>query len=321
MPRAFAALICAALWIGTPVAAQSLDTSPTTERFAVPSIRDAVTLGRGSIFTNDALADGRDRWRSGSYAVSILRGPEGLTSLPDRPFVLREIRLRSEIIAPARLTAPSPNDRRYAGVLALGLHTHFARGASEYSLGFDAVGVGPMTLVGDIQRVAHEFVGLPNPAAALANQIGNALYPTISGEAGRPYALGGLGNVRPFVEAQVGVETYARIGFDVTFGGFGTGGITLRDAVTGHRYRGAQFGPPTGLSFVFGGDVAYVTGSAYLPAGGAVTLTPVRSRLRAGVQWQGDRTDVFYGITRLSQEFDQQPIAQTVGSINVRIRF
>ena len=36
---------------------------------------ERVTLGWGRIFTNDQIGDGKDRWRTGSYTVSRVRGP------------------------------------------------------------------------------------------------------------------------------------------------------------------------------------------------------------------------------------------------------
>ena len=37
--------------------------------------QDRVTLGWGRLLTNDLLGDGRDRWRTGSYTLSRVRGP------------------------------------------------------------------------------------------------------------------------------------------------------------------------------------------------------------------------------------------------------
>ena len=32
-------------------------------------------LGWGRLFNNDFLGDGQDRWRTGSYTISVLKGP------------------------------------------------------------------------------------------------------------------------------------------------------------------------------------------------------------------------------------------------------
>jgi hypothetical protein len=282
--------------------------------------QERVTLGRGTLFTNDALADGRDRWRTGSYAISIPRGPSWSGSRPARPGEILEWRLRAEVIAPARLTAPAANDRRYAGMTTLGLHTHFARGPVELSAGVDMVVLGPVTQLGAFQSGVHDILGLPSPANALRGQLGNALHPTLLVEVGLPVQAGPA-RVRPFVEAQAGIETFGRAGVDVTIGAFGFGELSVRDSTTGHLYRATKSAPPTGPSFVMGGDIAYVTGSALLPGGGGAVLRPVRTRLRAGFHWQGERAEVFYGITRLGREFESQAVEQTVGSVHLRLRF
>lgn len=281
--------------------------------------QDRVTLGRGTLLTNDLLGDGRDRWRTGSYSFSLTRGTEWTGRLPDRPLALTEWRLRGEIVAPARLTAPSPADRRYAGIATVGLHTHFARAGWDVAAGAELALVGPMTGLGLLQQGIHDAFGLPSPAAARAQQLPNAVHPGALIEVSRPIDRGGV-MMRPFVEAQVGVETFARAGIDVTIGGFGRSDLTVRDSVTGHRYRATRTEAPTGLSFVFGGDIAHVAGSALLPGGG-VQAEPLRTRLRAGFHWQGERTDFFYGISRLGREFQGQAVEQTVGAVHLRIRF
>ncbi|MFN6977757.1 MAG: lipid A-modifier LpxR family protein [Gemmobacter sp.] len=282
--------------------------------------QDRKTIGRGSILNNDLIGDGRDRWRTGGYTLSLTRAPGWDGQRPGRPFALTELRLHGQIVAPARLTAPSATDRRYAGLLSVGLHTHFNRGAVELSGGADLVAVGPSTQLGGFQSAIHGLFGLPSPDTARANQLPDALYPTVLVEAGLPMQAG-FARIRPFVEAQAGVETFARIGADVAIGAFGQGDVTVRDTVTGHLYRATKTAPPTGFTFVFGGDVAHVASSALLPAAGAATLRATRTRLRAGFHWQGERAELFYGITRLGREFEQQPVEQTVGSIHLRIRF
>ncbi|MFN3937633.1 MAG: lipid A-modifier LpxR family protein [Gemmobacter sp.] len=296
------AALCAALIApATPVAAQEI-------------------LGHGRLFTNDAIGDGKDRWRSGAYTVSRLAGPEWTGQLPDRPMRIREWRLRAEVIQPGRLSNPDPNDRRYAGSLWFGLHTHFALGAAEARLGGDLVVVGPQTGIGRFQRAVHKAFDLPEPRV-LGNQIGNRVHGMVSGEIGLPMALSSGASLRPFVEAQVGVETLVRAGADLTIGGFGSGGLLLRDVTTGQRYRGIDGRVPGGLSFVAGADMAQVASSVWLPSGGPATLRKQRSRVRLGVHWQGERTEIFYGLTRLGREFEQQPTGQTLGSLRLKVRF
>ncbi|MFN4170581.1 MAG: lipid A-modifier LpxR family protein [Pseudorhodobacter sp.] len=308
MCKALLAALAAVSVISSPVLAQS-------------GAIDRGTLGFGRFFSNDAIGDGKDRWRTGSYTVSMVRGPGWSYALPSRFGEIVEYRLRSEVIAPANLAAPAATDRRYVGALSLGMHTHFALAGAEARVGFDLVATGRQTGVGQLQRRVHRLLDLKSPAPALAGQIGDALHPTLSAELGQSFRLSERLRIRPFVEAQAGVESYLRVGGDLTFGSFGEGALLLRDQVTGQRFTGIRGTDGAGTSFVLGGDVARVQDSAYLPSGGAAALEGTRSRLRAGLHWRGEKSEVFYGVTRLSREFFGQPAAQTVGSLRLRLRF
>ncbi len=277
------------------------------------------TLGYGRFFSNDALGDGKDRWRSGSYAVSMIRGAGWGGALPKQFGALLEYRLRTEIIAPANLATPSAIDRRYVGALSAGVHAHFARGAAEMRLGADVVAIGPQTGVGSLHRELHKAFGM-TPPGNLATQLPNHIYPTVSAELGRAYIFGST-RLRPFIEAQAGVESYVRIGGDLNFGSFGQGAMMLRDQVTGQRFVGVPGAVVQGLSATIGGDIARVFDSAYLPKSGPIALRKDRSRLRAGVNWRGEKSEVFYGVTHLGREFEGQTSGQTLGSLRLRIRF
>lgn len=280
--------------------------------------QDRVTLGFGRLFTNDALGDGEDRWQSGSYTLSLLRGPSWDGTLPDRPGVILEYRLRAAIAAASNLENPAPDDRRYAGTLAIGVHTHFDRAGFDVRAGVDLVGIGPMTGLGQFQEGVHEIFGLSEPDRS--NQIGNRLRPTASVEVAREVDLGSA-RLRPFVEAQAGAETLVRAGADVTFGGFGRGGLMLRDTVSGQLYPGIRDDGVAGVSFVLGADVAHVFSSVYLPDGGQVELTDTRTRVRGGINWNTGASEVFYGVSWLSREFEGQPEGQLVGSLRLSLRF
>ena len=281
--------------------------------------QDRVTLGFGRFFSNDAIGDGDDRWRTGSYSVSMIRGQSWKGVAPTFGELL-EFRVRTEIIAPANLSNPSPTDRRYVGALSLGVHTYTTLAGAEARLGLDLVATGPQTGVGRLQRQLHKLFGM-TPPGNLGAQISNKVYPTLSAELGRDLRLTGGSTLHPFIEAQAGVEDYVRVGGDLVIGRFGAGALMLRDPVTGHRYIGVRGAETPGVSFVLGGDVARVFDSAYLPTGGAVALKDTRSRLRAGLHWRGEKSEVFYGITRLSREYETQPSGQTVGSLRLRLRF
>ena len=280
---------------------------------------DRSILGWGRLFTNDFIGDGQDRWRSGSYSISQVRGQTWGGTLPGFGEIL-EYRLQTQIIAAADLANPGPGDRRYAGVVSFGVHSHFTLAGAEASLGADLVVTGPQTGVGDFQGWAHGLAGAPEPGG-LDQQISNSLHPTLVAELGKTFKFSNNTRLRPFGELRAGDETLLRVGGDLVVGGFATGSLMLRDPVTGQRYRAVKGDGAAGFSFVLGADVAAVASSVYLPASDPPDLSKTRTRARAGVYWQGERSDLFYGLTWISREFETQPEGQTIGSLNLRIRF
>lgn len=288
--------------------------------------QDRSTLGVGRLFTNDALGDRSDRWQTGSYVVSWMSGAPGTVSLPEGIGEVIELRFASRIMAPESLTAPAPGDRPYAGVLAVGAYTHFTRGGAEFTAGAELVGVGPSTGLASFQSGFHDAFGLTPPSAAVrAGQIGNALYPTAAFEAAYPigFSIGrATGAVlRPFVQGRAGDETYLRAGADLLIGADFTSGILARDETTGMLYQTVSAAREPGLSFLVGADTANVVQSAWLPASGGYTLSPMRNRVRAGMNVQGARLGMFYGATWLGEEFSAQSSGQVVGSMHFNYRF
>ena len=282
--------------------------------------QDRVTLGWGRLFSNDAMGDGQDRWRTGAYAVSRIRGVRWDGILPDQLGRIVEFRLRADTIAPENLENLDPVDRRYAGAITLGLHSQFEVAGFEADLGGDLVFVGPQTGIGDFQSWVHGALGLGD-VGALDMQIEDAVHPTLTGELGRRFRLGGQVEFRPFVAARAGDETLVRAGGDLVIGTFGRGDLMLRDVATGQRFRTVSGAQHPGVSVMLGGDVARVFDSTYLPDGGMVTASDTRTRLRAGVHWQGQRSSVFYGVTYLSPEFEEQTEGQTVGALTLDFKF
>lgn len=279
----------------------------------------AQSLGWGSMFNNDALGDGKDRWRSASFTLSHLRGDTWNGQRPERIGALIEYRFRAEIIAPVSVAAPTAADRLYVGALSFGAHTHFQKGATQMSLGLDLVFVGEQTKVDEFQDGLHGIFASGDVNVGGA-QVANAIYPTLTFEAGRDFAVGASGRLHPFVELQAGAETLARVGADLTLGQFGKGGLQLRDSVTGQIYNGIKGDLATGTSVMVGGDVAYVADSQYLDSPGIVA-EDMRFRLRAGLHQQWKRGSLFYGATYLSEEYKSQPEGQVVGSLNMNFQF
>jgi hypothetical protein len=296
------AILVALCLVGPPVAAQ-----------------DRVTLGYGRLFTNDLLGDGYDRWRTGSYFFSIIRGPEWQGQRPERPGAILEYRFRTEIIAPGFELAGGQTDRPYVGVSTSGLHSHWRRGALDVSFGLDWVAVGPSTGLSVFQEWYHDQFSMPAPIGT-EQQLPDADYLGVTAELAVPLALGDRLTFRPFIEAQTGVEEIGRLGADLIWGSIGHEDLLIRDPVTGTLIRGTEGG--SGLALVAGFDLAAVSGSVYLPRDRGVTPEPTRARARIGLHWQAaEDMSFYYGATWLSEEFEGQDGSQIVGSIKVNFAF
>jgi len=278
-------------------------------------------IGYGRLINNDFIVNGQDRWRTGSVQSSRVWGRGWYGALPTQPGDILELRFGAEIIAPDDLATPAPGDRPYAAALRAGLHTHFERNGLEIALGADLVVTGPQTRLDRLQGSFHDLVGVEKASAATrAAQVGNAIHPTLVAEAGREIDLSATARMRPFLEARAGVETLVRAGVDFTIGEVGRGELMMRDATTGQRYRSIA-GNFKGFAFVMGGDIASVADSEFLPASSGVEVRDMRSRLRAGVHWQGNQMAAFYGVTWLGKEFRGQDEGQFVGSIRLDLNF
>ena len=278
------------------------------------------TLGYGRLFNNDYFGDHEDRWQTGSYNISVVRGQVWDGKLPQLPFEIMEYRFGGSIIAPSVLSHPPAGDRRYVGRLNFAAKTHFAPlPGTEADLGFGLVATGPGTGISDLHETLHRIFSAPRPAVA-KDQIGNHLYPVLDGELGRPVDLG-WAEARPFVEGRAGDETLLRAGVDFRFGQRERGALWLRDETTGQRYVGVTGSGGEGTSFVLGADIAHVFDSQYFPSADGVDFEPTRKRLRAGISTRIGIVGVFYGVTWLSEEFVGQPEGQVLGSLRARVNF
>ena len=187
------------------------------------------------------------------------------------------------------------------------------------SFGGELVFVGPNTGLDDFQDWAHERIGAQRPTAA-ATQLGNKVYPTVHGEVSRDVNFGS-GVFRPFVEAQVGIENYARIGFDTVFGKNVSQNFFVRDPVTGHLLTNVRHSDERSFGFMIGGDMAYVGDSDLLPGSRGVEVRDFRPRARAGFLYEGENAGLFYGVTYLGKEFENQREGQFTGSLSVKFNF
>lgn len=308
MSRFLAALLSLTM-MSAPLAAQEAGTG-------------RVYLGFGHVLTNDLIGDGEDRWRTGSYQASWLWGPEWGGTLPGRFGSLIELRFGGEIVSPENVSRVVPGDRPFGGVLSLGLHTHFALGSVENSVGVDIAVTGPQTGLDEFQSFVHNRFDGQNMSSGVRDaQIEDDVYPTLVLESGRSFELSPSVRVRPFFEGRVGLESLARAGADFTFGQVGRDGLMVREPVAGQRYDTVQDGFQ-GVAFVLGGDVAYVHDSELLPGNRGVTPEDYRTRLRSGIHWQTERgVSGFYGLTWLGKEFTTQDESQLVGSLRLKLNF
>ena len=278
-------------------------------------------VGWGRHFTNDFFGDTEDRWQSGSYSLSVLTARQGAVDAA-RPLDLIEYRLRSQIIAPRRLNGAGSFDRLYAGVLSFGAHTHFDYGETDFVLGADMVVTGPQTGIADMQDWFHQLIDAPylHPNV-VANQIENAVYPTAVAEMGRSIRITPTVRLRPFIEAQAGVEDFARVGWDLAIGETGLDLRRARDGVTGFRYNLGE-SDVSGVAWAFGADFTQVYDSAFFPSRHPAELERDRLRVRGGMHWQVARNmSLFYGLTYLSEEYVGQEEGQIVGSLKLNFAY
>jgi hypothetical protein len=276
-------------------------------------------IGTARIFNNDFLGDGRDRWRSGSYTFSHLRGRAPYTGVPQSFGDILEFRFHSELIAPSGASTTTA-DRPYVGALSLGVFTHFGQDAVRYTLGLDVTAVGPQTGVSAFQERFHDQYDLPQPPF-VDQQLGNDFWVSAYGEAATHFVISDTAGLRPFVASQIGAEDLLRIGFDLRISEHGHDALYVRDSVTGHLSPATQ-DASAGLSFVAGADVAFVADSKYLPSDQGYEASDRRTRARVGLGYQfAQGSSIFYGATYLSPEFEGQSEGQILGSLRLNFNF
>jgi len=278
------------------------------------------TLGMTRLFTNDTLGDRDDRWRSGAFGVSAIRGPAWDGQLPAQPFQIMEYRFRGEAITPENTINPAPGDRLYAGTWWLGAHTHFDWQGLDVTAGADIAVTGEQSGIRGLQASVHDLLSMPRIDLE-DYQVDDGVYLHGTLEVARSLRWSS-GEIRPFVELQAGVETLARAGFDLTFGTLGQNALRVRDPNTGQRIAAVPSAEGLGgWSFLMGADTAYVDSSVFLPGNRGFEVEQSRHRARAGVNYGFGYSNIFYGVTWLSEEFVGQREPQTVGSLSIDIRF
>lgn len=274
-------------------------------------------LGRAHLFTNDYLGDGHDRWRSGSYQLSLLRGQAWHGQATGNPLELLEYRWRSAIISAGRVRRDSV-DRPHVGELSFGLHGHGRIGAVEIALGADLVALGPQTGLARMQRAFHDRFGFDGPHGtdiAIADDLRLQGQVSLS----RLMPVSHQVALRPFATTALGIEDRVTLGGDLFLGPLWQGALLLRDETTGHPML-AISGPQTGFTLTAGADWTVVGQSLYLPEGYEAEDT--RLRARAGLHWQiSPRASLFYGLSWHGREFEGQPEGQVLGALRIALTF
>lgn len=289
---------------------------------AVASIETAAAqgltfAGHSTLAHNDMLGDGHDRWRTGGYVKALFfRGTR-------RSY---EFRGRLEGITPYRSGGSAQVERPSTDLIGFGVFAHENYRDINLKYGVEAL-VTNTGLLG-LQEEFHRIGGFEDGFMTSENSdAGGArkFYVAASAEVSKEFRLGRVGAIRPYAEAEIGFENFVRFGGDIALNASGFSPLVSRDPVTGflvptksdirksHSSR-AQ------VSAYLGADISIMDGSA-LFSGSQTQSKHLRNRLRAGVIVGGKTHQFFYGITRLSKEFEGQEEAQYLGSLSYSIRF
>jgi Uncharacterized protein conserved in bacteria (DUF2219) len=276
-------------------------------------------LGFSRFLVNDALGDGKDRWQTGSYVMSIVKGPKNASLHHKDPGRIWEFRVSASIISPSSLSSQGEPDRPYVTTIGIGARNHFDVGSIDGFIGVDLYAIGPQTHLDQFHADFHEILGI-RPPLGIENQLANDFYPTLILEVGDAIELGPSATLRPFLEAQIGIESLVRAGLDVTLNTSGNVDLWLRERVTGQRYVGAGMESGSSFALTLGADIARVLDSAFFPSGGP-TMEGTRNRVRVGMFWTEQDTVIGIGLSTLSPEFVGQAGRQVVGSVQIQFQF
>ncbi|MGB0659951.1 MAG: lipid A-modifier LpxR family protein [Mangrovicoccus sp.] len=281
-------------------------------------------LGVAWVFTDDLMADPddgwverRDRWRTASGQISWFWG-QGDDAFPG-VWQNWELMLGGELITPASLKNPRPDDRPLAGLLYSELAYHVHSNDNYMRLAAGLAASGSQTGWDELVVKIHQDRYDPTDAV-LEDQIGNQEWLSFRGEFARNLSLNGALLLRPFGILQTGLENLVRAGVDMLIGPNGVPMTLTRNDTTGFLIWPGK-DAPVGWTGLVGGDVSFVMESDLLPEHRGYETTDFRPRLRAGAVYQGASWRGFYGITWMGEEFEAQPESQLVGSIQIGYRF
>ncbi|NNU81277.1 DUF2219 family protein [Halovulum dunhuangense] len=273
-----------------------------------------------AVHVNDSVFQGLDRWRTGSAMLSVALARQGDAEAMPEFGDLLELRLSAEFVTPEFFLADGAGDRRYAGILSVGAHTHFRTRGLEATLGADLHVIGPQNRLHEVQDIIHVVSGGAS-APPEDQMVPDSVWPTLAGELARPVALDeGQLVLQPFLGLQAGHETLARVGGDLYLGQAVDAGTFGREPVTGLPFRLSGAGGP-GVWGSLGVDIAAVGSSALLGHGTGDEPRDTRTRVRAGLGYDVGRLTALAGVAWLGPEFEAQRSGQWTAAFALGLSF
>lgn len=291
------------------------------------------------IIWNDAIGDGKDRYKSGGVTHGWVIPDRRISGAPwfDGHTSGLELQLRGFIATPENTQNPAPGDRPFAEYAALGAYlrtverperTGPARTLStENRLGLEVGILGDPIPFFEIQDFIHSGSVNNTPG----NTVDGSFLANIEGRRTWRYhqQLNDTDlEIAPFVQASAGMrENSVRLGGDVIYGSSLEGRLWNHDLATGAMIPGGS-SPRIGPNILIwmGGDVGYVASDAmldggFLGNGPEVDREPITGRVRAGVMLEYGEVSLAYSMTLLSEEFKGQEHSQVVGAVTFKLRF
>ena len=291
------------------------------------------------IIWNDAIGDGKDRYKSGGITQGWMI-PEGrLTDEPWLPGFASglEVQLRAFIATPENTFQPTPESRPFAEYAGFGTY-------------FRTVGA-PRMLARDLTRsvefrggIELGIIGDPVPLLELQDLLHtNDVGKTQANTLGREFLANAEARYTwrfhqqlndtdlefaPFIQGSAGMrENSLRLGGDIIYGSSLEGRLWNHDLATGAMIPGGsqrREGPQTAIWL--GGDVGFIGSDALLDGGfngegRRVGREPVTGRLRAGILFDFEDVALGYSLTLLTEEFDTQTHSQVIGALTIKVRW
>ncbi len=336
--RLRAALIALAIVPATPAPAGDLERGWAW-------LADTTRIETQGLFWNDRLGDGEDRWKSGGLTQSYILPERRLADeswFADRASAL-EFNLRGLVMTPddTSFRGANPKDRPYAQYAAAGLYLRSIARPREALPGTglqteDRIGVefgwegDPLPLF-DIQSAIHGLAGTGGNIGNRQNTIDGGFLANL--EARRTWRLHRDMADRdielaPFVQTSLGMrENSLRAGADLLIGSALEGRTWGADLATGAMIAGESM-HRQGVHWTLftGADAGYVASDVFLDGGPegdgpSVGRRDTTARLRAGILLEHGRVGIGFSLNWLSPEFQGQQEGQTIGTIQLKVRF